>query len=345
MKKNTICLSLICLVLYVVGGCQSGSDSGAATTADTTAPVTGTAISFSAFSATTLTVNWGAATDTLTASANLEYKVVKDNSDAANISSIALADAKTGQDLLVDWTASLTTKSVTGLAANTIYHVAVLVRDAAGNKSLYAPQSQTTANTPVEAISIANASFELPATSNNSFITSGPPTSWVGYGSINNTLRSVGVLNPNTTTLYLDAVPHGSNVGVAFLLDNNANHAQFSNLPAGIEQTLSDTLKTNSKYTLTVYVGNINQDLPPTPYQFIGFPNYRVELLAGGVVVASDNNTQIPSEGRFLLSTTVLTVGGSHVQAGQALSIRLLNLNSSTGIEVNFDNVSLAREF
>ncbi len=60
-----------------------------------------------------------------------------------------------------------------------------------------------------EAIEILNPSFESPATPNDSFVTSGPPTSWTSYGSINNSNRAVGVLNPNTSNIYLDPVPHG----------------------------------------------------------------------------------------------------------------------------------------
>lgn len=111
---------------------------------DTTAPTTGTAISFSGVTSSGFTANWGAASDTDTAQANLQYKVVKDNTAAANINSVGLADAKTGGDLLQDWTANITTKAITGLSASTTYFVAVLVKDQAGNKALYAPASQAT---------------------------------------------------------------------------------------------------------------------------------------------------------------------------------------------------------
>ena len=88
--------------------------------------------------------NWGSASDNLTAASSLEYKIVKDNTGAANINTVALADAKTGGDLLQDWTANITTKAVTGLAASTTYYFTVLVRDAAGNKAVYPVMSQAT---------------------------------------------------------------------------------------------------------------------------------------------------------------------------------------------------------
>lgn len=196
-----------------------------------------------------------------------------------------------------------------------------------------------------EDIVIENASFELPATPDDSFITTGPPTSWVAYGSINNNNRAVGVLNPNTTSLYLDAVPQGNNVGVTFLMDNPGNQTQFANLPAGLEQTLAATLQLNSTYTLRTYVGNLGPGSPPPPFAFTGFPDYRIELLAGGVVIAQDSNSLLPGEGRFLLSTITVAIPDAHPQENQALGIRLINLNSDVGIEVNFDNLSLIRAY
>ncbi len=145
------------MVLFVLscgssGGDSGGSSGGAGTTgggatADTTAPTAGTAISFSGVSATSLSVNWGAATDAVTAQASLEYKVVKDNTAAVNIDTVAEIDAKSGGDLLQDYTANITTKAVTALTASTTYHFAVIVRDAAGNKTVYAPASQATSAT------------------------------------------------------------------------------------------------------------------------------------------------------------------------------------------------------
>ncbi len=196
-----------------------------------------------------------------------------------------------------------------------------------------------------ESITIENSSFESPTTPNDSFITTAPPTSWTAYGAINNNNRSVGVLNPNATTLYLDPVPHGFNVGVTFLMDNAGNQLQFNNSPAGMEQTLTAQLQLNSKYTLTTYVGNLGPGSPPPPFQFTGFPNYRIELLAGGVVIVQDSNTLLPGEGRFLISTLVVDILSTHPQAGQNLGIRLINLNSAVGIEVNFDRLTLIRQF
>jgi hypothetical protein len=108
---------------------------------------------------------------------------------------------------------------------------------------------------------------------------------------------------------------------------------------AGLTQTLPAPLLLSTQYTLTVAVGNFGPSAGD-PWDFSGFPGYRVDLLAGGIVIASDNNTLAPGEGRFLTSTVSFTTGSSHALAGQALGIRLVNLNGS-GVEVNFDKVQL----
>ncbi len=187
---------------------------------------------------------------------------------------------------------------------------------------------------------ISNHSFEFPVIPPDSFNVAAPPPGWVSYGSINNNNRSVGVLDPAGSTLYAGPPPHGENVGVAFLLDNPANQTFFANSEAGLRQTLASTLRTRRQYTLRVDVGNIANDVN-APFLFGGFPHYRIDLLAGTNVLASDNNTLLPGEGRFLTSTVRVSIAASHPFAGQALGIRLVNLNSAPGIEVNWDNVRL----
>lgn len=148
-NSTTITISSTLTLRWIVrdanGNVSTPVQSAAFTiTGDITAPAPGTAISFSAIGSNGLTVNWGAATDAITAQANLEYKIVKDNTATTNIDSVAEIDAKSGGDLLQDWTANITTRAVTGLTASTTYHFAVLVRDAAGNKAFYTPASQAT---------------------------------------------------------------------------------------------------------------------------------------------------------------------------------------------------------
>lgn len=194
-----------------------------------------------------------------------------------------------------------------------------------------------------ELLTVQNAGFETLFISDNTFNVSSPgPADWSAYGTINHNNRSIGVVNPTGSLLYPGGAPEGRNVGVVFLMDNAGNQSQFAGIESGLVQTLAATLQINTRYTLTVEVGNMaNDPSPSNTFVFTGFPGYRVDLLVGGQVIASDNNSLLPSEGTFLTSQFSLSIGASHVLAGQSLGIRLVNLNAAPGIEVNFDNVRL----
>ena len=188
------------------------------------------------------------------------------------------------------------------------------------------------------ALAVTNASFESPDTANGTFSGSQTlgPAGWTVYNSgPTSPNRYFGVWDPTGTASYV-SIPDGQQVGVVFLDD-------ALGLEAGLQQVLGDTLQLSTQYTLTVGVGNFAPVVNPQNWNFAGFPGYRVELLAGTTVLAADNNTLSPGEGVFLTSTVNFTTGASHANAGQALAIRLVNLNGA-GIEVNFDKVSLDAE-
>jgi hypothetical protein len=79
----------------------------------------------------------------LSDSTALSYKLVKATSSAA-IDTVNEVDAISGADLLMNWTANTITNGVISLTANTTYYFAVLVKDEAGNKAIYAPASRLT---------------------------------------------------------------------------------------------------------------------------------------------------------------------------------------------------------
>lgn len=162
----------------------------------------------------------------------------------------------------------------------------------------------------------------------------GPRTIRMGLSASN--YNSLGVLDPTGTPLY----PSGPNNNVALIFLWPQTVPQ-ENLPAGIQQTLSATLAANTEYILSVRVGNIAVG-GAAPFDLNGFPGYQVQLLAGGVVLAQDNNTLNPAEGQFLLSTVEFTTDANPAQLNQPLSIRLINLGAAnSGIEVNYDDVEL----
>ncbi len=106
---------------------------------DTTEPtLTSGTITVSDLTSSSAKLTWSAASDTTTTAANLQYKAVCSTSA---ISSVAAADALAGT-----WTSNITNATVTGLTASTDYYFNVLVKDEAGNKTLYtAVTGKTTA--------------------------------------------------------------------------------------------------------------------------------------------------------------------------------------------------------
>jgi hypothetical protein len=124
-----------------------------------------------------------------------------------------------------------------------------------------------------------------------------------------------------TITQYPGQAPEGQNVA-----DSSFFLAGF--LPPTISQVLSDVLTANTLYTLQVEVGN-RLDTP--------FPGYVVQLLAGGVLLAEDNNSLSPADGTFATSTVTFTALPGDPNLGQPLEIRL----RSFGRQTNFDDVRL----
>lgn len=205
-----------------------------------------------------------------------------------------------------------------------------------------------------QVISIINPSFETDVALSGEFRVFNP-AGWSRHdpaGIVNQGSNAVGVLNPTGTTFYVDPTPHGNKVALIYLEQRRGTN--LAGDAVGLLQTLTgNTLALNTRYTLTAAVGNIASGSGlgiSASFGFAdlsGFPGYRVELLAGGQVVAADDNSLVISDGRFATSSVVLNVGQSHALAGQTLGIRLINLNLATGNptergrEVNFDNVSL----
>lgn len=202
-------------------------------------------------------------------------------------------------------------------------------------------------------VAIANAGFESNATTDGAF-TVLVPDSWQVYDPgavIDQNANAVGVIRPNVVNPYFPGgAPEGAQAALVFLSGRDGE--------AGLQQTLADTLQPGTFYTLTVAVGNIasGTSLPGSAdgggqfYNLAGFPGYRIELLAGGVVLASDSvSAGLIPEGEW--RDAELGFDGSLAPAswGQALSIRLVNRDlagtaQAPAIEVDFDNVRLSAQ-
>jgi hypothetical protein len=199
-------------------------------------------------------------------------------------------------------------------------------------------------------IPVVNAGFEADFTAPNTF-RGVVPQGWSVFdpgGIVDGGLDAVGVLRPTNISFFPAGTTEGVNAALIFLGGDRWT------TPVGLFQNLpGNVLTASTRYTLRVDVGNIASgfSVPPNFVQFFdldGFPGYQVQLLAGGQVIAQDNNTMgatIP-EGEFRLSTVTLDVGAAHPQLGQTLAVRLVNLNlvgtnDEPGVEVDFDDVRL----
>lgn len=179
--------------------------------------------------------------------------------------------------------------------------------------------------------------------------TFGEPTGWSNHdpnGIIPGPGIFPGTLEPNGVDFFNGPAPEGDRVAILF------NSSREGDGEYGFEQTLATVLEPNTNYTLTVEVGNIASGVATngTFFNLDEFPGYRVDLLAGGVVLAQDDNSLSIPEAEFATSTVSFSTAASHAQFGQPLGIRLVNLNvipdgfdqaSSPDLEVDFDNVQL----
>ncbi len=199
-----------------------------------------------------------------------------------------------------------------------------------------------------------NPSFEdiSGETSFNEF-TFGPLNGWALYDPNNvsdggdGPTFFIGTLAPTAPVFFNNGAPDGNRVAIAFNYAGSGNLGQY-----GLVQTLTSTLQANTRYTLQVLVGNIasGSSVSNDFFNLNGFPGYRIELLAGGEVIAQDANSLgglIP-EGAFAESVIDFTTTGSHPRLGQSLGIRLINMNlvdpsfPAADLEVDFDHVRLS---
>ena len=201
-------------------------------------------------------------------------------------------------------------------------------------------------------IAVTNPSFEAdPITPGAFFVLQ--PDGWATYdplGIVDQALNAVGVIRPAPGLEYFPGgVTDGEHAAIVYL-------GGEQNGAAGLQQTLAATLQPDTRYTLRVDVGNIASGTslpgssggPDVFFDLDGFPGYRIELLAGGSVLAADANSlaALIPEGAFSTATVQFDSIGVPALLGQPLAIRLINLDlpgtaQAPGIEVDFDNVRL----
>ncbi len=165
-------------------------------------------------------------------------------------------------------------------------------------------------------VAVINAGFEDPVYVDGDWDSFIPGWEWFNGGDI-------GVWNVEATDYPLEA-PEGSNV--AWVWNEGAG--------TGASQVLSGAtgrLELDAVYSMTFYVGYA-----------IGYtnPGYQVQLLAGGTVLAQDDNSVTLTQGVFSTSTVNYTYDGAHsALVGQPLEIRLLS--KGLGEENEFDAIAM----
>lgn len=214
-----------------------------------------------------------------------------------------------------------------------------------------ATASSSIAAGPPIPIAINNPGFEADPVSPGCFAVFSV-TGWAVYdpNGIQGGGNVVGGLYPEGGP-YFPAAPQGDHVAIVYLA--GSPHGS----PMGLTQTLAATLRPNTRYTLSAQVGDIASGTGPPPcevfgfFNLDGFPGYQVQLLAGGGVLAQDDNTLAATidDGEFGLSTTQFVTSADPNQINQSLEVRLINLNifgtpEEPGIEVDFDDVQLTVE-
>jgi hypothetical protein len=173
-------------------------------------------------------------------------------------------------------------------------------------------------------IAIVNHSFEAAGLADND-ATLDTPFGWSKTG-------VSGIFDPGASFFLSTSALNSNPITAGNLGDMHGTDAVFSNGAAEFQQTLGTTMVLGWEYTLTVAVG----------YRDVGafdFGGYRLELLAGGNVVATTGNVATTPLGTFTDASLIYTA-----QAGDsgALGIRLINLgNGANGQITDFDNVRL----
>ncbi len=187
----------------------------------------------------------------------------------------------------------------------------------------------------LSSVTIGNAGFEQPVLADGGW--QSPPPAWTsGYYDVTSPGVWVagdsdsGVYNPTAADGYGGIAPEGDNVMYA---------TAGTGYDKGVSQVLSANLAANTQYNLSVLVGN--------PFLFNGSTptaNYRIELLAGGVVLASDTGPSPANDTTWKTAGLTYNSGAEPALLAEALEIRLLAVNFTDGKGVDFDDVELTAE-
>lgn len=206
-------------------------------------------------------------------------------------------------------------------------------------------------------VAIINAGFEdTTGQSTSGEFTFGIPTGWTVHDPNDIVPGSgvgggffLGTLQPDGVNFFNAPAPEGDRVGILF------NSQGRDDGEYGFQQILTDTVQANTRYELSVEVGNIASGTSPSAGSFNldGFPGYRIDLFAidalmNETMLVQDLESLVIPEAEFALATISVDIGAAHTAIGDMLGIRLVNLNETRGVdgppdlEVDFDDVRLS---
>ena len=205
------------------------------------------------------------------------------------------------------------------------------VNPADPNTSAAEDPNVTITKEPVLIPFVANGGFEDPVLDEDGY-TWGDVPGWTLVGGEATDIEGSGVWNVTLADFDPVLAPEGENVLFTEYLPEG--------IAKGVAQVLTEKFAADTDYTLTVEVGNSYY------YYFAG---YSVQLLAGGIVIAEDNDTLWPDYYKWATSTVEYTYDpGDSGLVGQPLEIRLLNLGLDKDsppegevVGVEFDDVTL----
>lgn len=327
---------------YLVYNAETAS---ATITSDITAPTVGTLsgvtgkINTSNATTTSIDLAWAAATDDITTQNNLQYRVVYSTSN--NITTLINAQ-NNGQvfnsGVNNGWATNITSSTVTGLAPGTLYYFNVIVKDEAGNQSVYSGSSGTTlANSVSITTQPSNATVNKGGNSSLSVTATGSGTlSYQWYSNATNSNSGGSSISGATNSSYTVPTTSGGKLYyyciVTSTIGSNTNTATSNTAAVIVKPTI--TFDTNSDTTVSPsvveYNTKVTEPTQPTDYGYTFVGWYSNPSLTG---YAFDFNT---------LNTGDLALYGKWTKNSYTVSISATNGTVTGAQSYNFgDSVTV----
>jgi hypothetical protein len=217
------------------GAAQVSSGITVSATPDGSAPTAGAFTASSSVTSAGFTLNWSAGTDALTVASSLAYRVCS-GANAAAIDTVAECDGATTE---LAYATNILTLAISGKSPGTTYYYNVIVRDAAGNKTIYGGLAQTTsAGAPgaptgvsgtIDAMRV-NLSWAAPASDGGSAVTdyivqysSNGGSSWTTFTDGTSTTTSAAVTGLTSGTAYVFRVAAVNAIGTGTASSSSAS--------------------------------------------------------------------------------------------------------------------------